>query len=228
MSGRQTTPGDGRTQRLFWVNPTFGSTVHGPIISREGKSIALQWTGLGPTKDFIAIWRISHGKNLKQFLSALDDLTVPAMNVIYADRAGNIALHPCGSLPLRLRGQGRIPMDGASGDNDWAGMIPRNELPLAVNPPDHFVASANARPAALDYPHYLGWMWDCNYRIRRINDMLGVANKLTVETMKTIQFDAYDKAAERFVPGLLQELKTADLKDPLTKRALQELGQWNI
>jgi penicillin amidase len=203
------------------------STVHGPIISREGKTIALQWTGLGPTKDFVAIWRISRGKNLKQFLNALDDLTVPAMNVIYADRAGNIALHPCGSLPIRLRGQGRIPMDGASGDNDWTGMIPRNELPLAVNPPDHFVASANARPTPLDYPHYLGWMWDCNYRIRRINDMLNAAKKLTVETMKPIQCDAYDKAAERFVPILLQEIKKADLKDPLAKRAIQELEKWD-
>ncbi|MBI3852984.1 MAG: penicillin acylase family protein [Verrucomicrobia bacterium] len=203
------------------------STVHGPIISREGRTIALQWTGLGPTKDFVAIWRISHGKNLKQFLNALDDLTVPAMNVIYADRAGNIALHPCGSLPLRLRGQGRIPMEGASGDDDWAGMIPRNELPLAINPADHFVASANARPTPLDYPHYLGWMWDCNYRIRRINDMLTAAKKLTVETMKPIQCDAYDKAAERFVPLLLEELKTANFNDSLTKRAVQELEKWN-
>lgn len=203
------------------------STVHGPIISREGKPIALQWTGLGPTKDFVAIWRISHAKNLKQFLAATEDLTVPAMNVIYADRAGNIALHPCGALPIRLRGQGRIPMDGASGDNDWMGMIPRSVLPLAINPPDHFVASANARPTPLDYPHYLGWMWDCNYRIRRINDMLRPARKLTVETMKPIQFDAYDKAAERFVPVLLQDLKGVDLEDPVAKRALRELEKWN-
>ncbi len=203
------------------------STVHGPIISREGKTIALQWTGLGPTKDFVALWRISHAKNLRQFLSATEDLTVPAMNVIYADRTGNIALHPCGALPIRLRGQGRIPMDGASGDNDWTGMIPRNELPLAINPPDHFVASANARPTPLDYPHYLGWMWDCNYRIRRINDMLKPARKHTVETMKPIQFDAYDKAAERFVPVLLQDLKTTDLKDSVSKRALRELEKWN-
>jgi penicillin amidase len=203
------------------------STVHGPIINREGKTIAMQWTGLVPTKDFVAIWRISHAKNLKQFLSATEDLTVPALNVIYADRGGNIALHPCGALPIRLRGQGRIPMDGASGDNDWAGMIPRNELPLAINPPDHFVASANARPTPLDYPYYLGWMWDCNYRIRRINDMLRPARKLTVETMKPIQFDAYDKAAERFVPVLLQDLKSVDLKDPVAKRALRELEKWN-
>jgi penicillin amidase len=203
------------------------STVHGPIISREGKTISLQWTGLGPTFDFVALWRISHGKNLKEFLNALDDLTVPAMNVIYADRTGNIALHPCGALPIRLRGQGRIPMDGASGDNDWTGMIPRNELPLAINPPDHFVASANARPTPLDYPHYLGWMWDCNYRIRRINDLLNAAKQLTVETMKAIQFDAYDKAAERFVPILLQDLKAADLKDPVAKRARQQLEKWD-
>ena len=93
-------------------------------------------------------------------------------------------------------------MDGASGDNDWTGMIPRSELPLAINPPDHFVASANARPTPLDYPHYLGWMWDPSYRMRRISEMLGKAQKLTVESMKAIQTDAYDKAAERFVPVL--------------------------
>jgi len=205
------------------------STVHGPIISREGgKTISLCWTGLGPTKDFVAVWRISHAKNLKDFLGALDDLTVPAMNVIYADRTGNIAIHPCGSLPLRLRGQGRIPMDGASGDNDWTGMIPRDELPLSVNPPDHFVASANGRPTPLGYPHYLGWMWDCNYRTRRINEMLGSARKLTVETIKVIQLDHYDKAAERFLPILLQDLKTAPLGDPLSKKAVRELQNWNF
>ncbi|MBI2929065.1 MAG: penicillin acylase family protein [Verrucomicrobia bacterium] len=203
------------------------STVHGPIISREGRTISLQWTGLGPTKDLVALWRVSHAKNLKQLLNALDDLTVPAMNVIYADRAGNIAMHPCGALPIRLRGQGRIPMDGASGDHDWTGMIPRSGLPLAINPPDHFVASANARPTPLDYPHYLGWMWDCSYRVRRIHDLLGPARKLTVETMKPIQLDAYDKAAERFLPMLLQDLKAADFNDPLAKRAAREVENWN-
>ena len=107
------------------------STLHVPIISRAGKPIALQWIGLVPMKNFMAIWRISRAKNLNQFLAATEDLTVPAMNVIYADRAGDIVLHPCGALPIRLRGWGRIPMDGVSGDNDWTGMFPRYELPLA-------------------------------------------------------------------------------------------------
>ena len=41
------------------------STVHGPIISREGRAIALQWTGLKPTKDSLAFWELSHAKNLR-------------------------------------------------------------------------------------------------------------------------------------------------------------------
>ena len=165
---------------------------------------------------------------MKEFLAALDDLAVPALNIAYADVEGNIAMHPCGTLPLRTRGQGRIPMDGASGDNDWVGTIPRGELPLSLNPPEHFVASANGRPAPLGYPHYLGWMWDCSYRIRRINDMLAGADKLSIEAMKKIQCDAYDKAAERFVPTLVAALKDVKWDDPLAERALAKLAKWDF
>ena len=88
------------------------STVHGPVVNRDGRTISLEWTGLKPTKDFVAFWKISHAKNLDQFLAAADDLTVPPLNLVYADDAGNIAMYPCGEHPLRLVGQGRIPMDG--------------------------------------------------------------------------------------------------------------------
>jgi penicillin amidase len=202
------------------------STIHGPIISREGRTIAMQWTGLGPTRDPEAIWRMNRATSLKDFLEALDRLEVPALNVCYADIDGNIAMHPCGRLPLRLPGQGRIPMDGASGDNDWHGWIPRNELPLEINPARHFVASANNRPAPLGYPHYLGWMWDASYRIRRIHEMLSPAKGLTIETMAAIQYDAYDKGAERFVPILVAACRHA-ATDGFTLHVLDKLAEWN-
>ena len=88
-------------------------TIHGPIVQREGRLISLAWTGLGPTTDAVALWRISHARNLKEFLAGCDLLICPSLNLAYADVDGNIAIHPCGSLPLRLGGQGRIPMDGA-------------------------------------------------------------------------------------------------------------------
>jgi penicillin G amidase len=202
-------------------------TVHGPIISREGRAIALQWTGLGPTRDPEAIWRMNRASSLKEFLAALDKLEVPALNVCYADVEGNIAMHPCGRLPLRLPGQGRVPLDGASGDNDWKGWIPRNELPLEINPARHFVASANNRPTPVGYPHYVGWMWDASYRIRRIHELLHPAKDLTINKMAPIQNDAYDKGAERFVPVLLSACRKSPPQDAFVRSVLEALSAWN-
>ncbi len=106
--------------------------------------------------------------------------------------------------------------------------IPRNRLPLAINPAEHFVASANGRPEPLGYPYYLGWMWDSNYRIRRINDMLSHDDKISLDSMKKIQCDGYDKAAERFVPVLLAALRDVKLNDALAERALAELAKWDF
>ncbi len=169
--------------------------------------------GSGATTEMIGFWEINHATNIREFLHAADKIVVPAINLCYADVDGHIALHPCGSLPLRLPGQGRIPMDGSSGDNDWTDMIPRAELPLAVDPKEHFVASANGRPAANGYPHYLGWMWDPSYRIRRINVMLAQADDLTVESMQAVQNDVYDFAAEQFLPVMLAALKQTKIDD---------------
>jgi penicillin amidase len=187
----------------------------------------MAWTGLGPTTDPVALWRISHARNLKEFLAGCDLLICPCLNLAYADVDGNIAIHPCGALPLRMRGQGRIPMDGASGDNDWTGMIPRSEMPLTVNPPEHYVASANGRPSPLGFPHYLGWMWDPSYRTRRINELLARGDKFTPESMQATQNDVYDKAAERFLPVFLAALRDADLIDAVAQRARNELNRWD-
>ncbi|MBI4603862.1 MAG: penicillin acylase family protein, partial [Planctomycetes bacterium] len=205
------------------------ATVHGPIVAREGegRAVALAWTGLGPTREVVALWKMNRASGLGELLEALDELAVPAMNVACADLDGNIALHPCGALPLRTPGQGRIPMDGASGEGDWAGMIPRTELPLAVNPPEGFVASANGRPAPLGYPHYLGWMWDPSYRARRIQEMLSRASGLTVASMAAIQLDVHDEAAERFLPPLLAALDPRSLEDDAARRATAALRDWD-
>ncbi|GMU91370.1 MAG: penicillin amidase [Candidatus Hydrogenedentota bacterium] len=202
-------------------------TVHGPVVNRDGRVISLQWTDLGVTTDPLAIWGMNRATNLQEWLAAVDFLVAPAINLVYADVDGNIALHPAGALPLRTRGQGRIPMDGASGDNDWTGMIPRKELPLAVNPVEGFVMSANGRPASIGYPHYLGWQWDPSCRARRIVDMLSAADDLTVETMARIQNDAHDKFAETFLPVFIEATKTADMRDEFAWKVLAAVSQWD-
>ncbi|MBX7166640.1 MAG: penicillin acylase family protein [Pirellulales bacterium] len=205
------------------------STVHGPVVSREGgRVVTLAWPGTQPTSDALAFWKGQRVETLEGFLDALDLIKVPNLNICYADVEGNIAIHPCGSLPVRLPGQGRVPMDGASGDYDWQGMIPSNRLPLSVNPPEGYVGSANGRPSPQGYPYYLGWMWDDSYRTRRMHDVLQTANKVTIADMQKLQYDTHDKCAERFLPVLLASLTGAEMTDPLAKAARAALADWDF
>lgn len=176
----------------------------------------------------MAIWRMNRASNLKEWMGGATQITAPGLNLAYADVHGNIALYCCGRFPLRTRGQGRVPMDGASGNYDWTAMIPADEMPLSVNPPEGFVASANNRPTPVGYPHYIGWMWDPSYRKRRIDEVLLEAHDLTVEKMKAVQNDHYDKAASRFVPVWLEVVKAAALSDAFAGRVIDALEKWDF
>jgi len=203
-------------------------TVHGPLVANHGLRLALEWTGLGPTFEIMALAHINRAQNLREFREALKDWEVPALNIAYADADGNIAIFPHGALPIRKRGFGRWPVDGASGDFDWVGTIPDEELPSAVNPPEHFVASANGRPAAVGYAHYLGWMWDASYRTRRIHELLRTHDHITVEQMEQFQMDAHDVAAQVFVPVLVAAYDRKPFGDARVKDAIELLRQWNF
>jgi len=204
------------------------ATVHGPLVTNHGLRLALAWTGLGPTLEIMAIAHFSTARNVSDFREALVDLTVPALNVAYADADGNIAMAPHGALPLRKRGQGRWPVDGSTGEFDWVGTIPDDQPPFGFNPTQHYVASANGRPAPVGYPHYLGWMWDASYRTRRIHELLRTHDHITVEQMEQFQMDAHDAAAEAFVPILVAAYDRKPFGDEKVKAAIEELRHWNF
>ncbi|MCC6797194.1 MAG: penicillin acylase family protein [Candidatus Hydrogenedentes bacterium] len=202
-------------------------TVHGPVISREGRIISMQWSDLGVTTDALAIFGMNRATNFQEWLAAARQLVAPCINLMYADVEGNIALYCAGSLPIRQHGQGRVPMDGASGDNDWVGMIPKDKMPLAINPDEGFIMSANGRPASISYPFYLGYQWDPSSRTRRIVDMLSAASDLTYESMGKIQNDAHDKFAETFLPVFLHVMAQSDVSDPFAAKLLAAVSQWD-
>lgn len=204
------------------------STVHGPLVTTHGARLALEWTGLAPTLDIMALARFNTARNLADFQEALKDFRLPPLNVVYADTEGNIAMFPHGALPLRKRGDGRWPAEGSSGDYDWAGFIPDDQLPVAINPLQHYLASANGRPAATGYPYYLGWMWDPSYRTRRIHQLLRTHDRITVEQMEAFQTDAHDSAAEAFVPVLIAAYDRKPFGDERVRKAIEELRHWDF
>jgi penicillin amidase len=167
-------------------------------------------------------------RTLDDFLNAMRVLDTPPMNVAFANDEGHIAIAPWGELPIRARGLGRVPLDGASGEFDWTGSIPREEMPLAVDPARGWLASANGRPAPAGYPHHLGWMWDPSYRTRRIHALLSAGTKLTAKDMRAFQLDARDSAAAAFVPTMLAALDDTTNLDGNELAALGALRDWDV
>ena len=66
----------------------------------------------------------------------------------------------------------RSPAEGWTGDAEWIGWIPFEELPHAFDPPQHFIVTANNRPMPADYPHLIALEYPEPYRAQRITDLL--------------------------------------------------------
>ena len=49
--------------------------------------------------------------------------------MMFADTAGNIGYYAPGRVPIRKSGDGLTPVPGWSGEYDWTGFIPFEELP---------------------------------------------------------------------------------------------------
>ena len=58
--------------------------------------------------------------------------TSPGQNFVYADTQGNIGYQATGRGPIRKQGNGLVPVDGATGDNEWTGFVPYDKLPTRL------------------------------------------------------------------------------------------------
>lgn len=204
---------------------------HGPILNdvidqlKNAPPMALQWTALTPGTLFKSVIEINKAQNWQQFRDALRYWSEPSQNFVYADVDGNIGYQMPGRVPIRASGDGRMPVDGASGAHDWIGEIPFDELPFAFNPPEGYIITANN--AVVDpaiYPHVLTTDWDYGYRARRIAQMIDSAEApLTVADMGRMQFDAHSVFADDVMPYF----DALGASDPVAQAALDAMRAWD-
>ena len=162
----------------------------------------------------------------------------PAQNLMYADDQGHIGYHAVGRIPLR----GDIgnpsplsptPTDATAPDaatHEWAGYIPFDELPQALDPPDGVLATANGRvnPDGYRYPITLDWM--APYRTERIYKVLEKKSGLTPADSLALQNDVFSELDLIFAQRIAYAIDhaTGPLKDDKTLRqAADLLRAWN-
>ena len=194
------------------------STIHGPIISDvygpledfgdkaggtevpDQYAVAFRWTALEPTGIVDAILGVNYARDWDDFRNALRDWDVPSQNFVYADVEGNIGYQAPGQVPIRVRGDGRLPVPGWTGEHEWAGFVPFSQLPSVYNPPEGFIATANQPVIEPGSVPYLGADAAYGYRGARIVDVLEADSDVTIDEISELQGDARNLSAEEILP----------------------------
>src|SRR5437764_941257 len=97
---------------------------------------------------------------------------MPCMNLVWGDVSGSIGYKLVGKLPRRRGGCPDLPKPGWTGEYEWDGYVPFDELPEIVDPPGGRIVTANNRVAPDDYPHHITSEYTDGYRAARIDELL--------------------------------------------------------
>ncbi|HEY1596554.1 MAG TPA: penicillin acylase family protein, partial [Thermoleophilaceae bacterium] len=115
-------------------------THHGPVVNdalgaKAGQPLALAWTAL--KEPVVNATGIDAGafRTGQDIVDAFSTYTTPCMNMVWADDSGNIGYKLVGKIPIRRGGCPDLPKPGWTGEYEWEGYVPYDELPEIVNPP---------------------------------------------------------------------------------------------
>ncbi len=202
-------------------------TRHGPVISPaikgETRTLSLRSVTLEPAHQFRGVLMLMGARDWDEFRDALRLWPAPSQNIAYADVDGNIGYQLAARVPIRAKGHGVVPVPGWTGEYEWTGWVPFDELPSAFNPPTNWVASANNKIADDDYPHFLSAEWADSPRQERIIEMLEEKEKLSSDDFRRMQADQLSLPARELVPRMLE----LEPKDEWSRRALTFVRAWD-
>ena len=176
------------------------TTHHGPIVVGEpssGRAIAFKYTATdGPNRGLEALLLQLRSSSVDEMDEAMRGWVDPCNNYVFGDVDGEVAYLTRGKVPVRSMANAWLPVPGWTGEHEWEGFIPFEEMPRIRNPENGFIVTANNKQVDDDYPYYISVQYATEHRARRIYDRLKEMPNATVEDMGDVH-------AERVsIPGL--------------------------
>lgn len=201
-------------------------TSHGPILWEDQEhhrafGLRAAWLEIGSTP-YLASLRMDQAKNWEEFRDACTYSHAPSENMVWADLKGHIGWHATGSVPRRPNWNGLLPVPG-DGRFEWQGYVPSKDLPYVYDPPQGFLATANAENLPPGYPHTVSYVWEPPYRSARIHEVLNAGKGMSTVDMMKLQNDEVSLPARTLITlvnGLHSPL-------PVAQAALERLRTWN-
>tara|TARA_R110002051_G_scaffold269806_1_gene330067 strand:- start:36940 stop:39333 length:2394 start_codon:yes stop_codon:yes gene_type:complete len=184
------------------VDFTYKKSVHGPILNgiadqiQDERPIAMSWIYTQMDNKVIdALFGLSHSNNLMEFKAALPNIHAPGLNIMYGDAEGNVGWFASAQLyniPDSINTKMIYEVgQGLSIDKE---LLAFNKNPQSINPPSHYVYSANNQPDSISGMLYPGYYLPEN-RAKRIVELLEPKNdweSISVSEMITDVTSAID------------------------------------
>lgn len=204
-------------------------TRHGPVVKEDAgtnRAYAIRSTwfepGSAPYMASIASMRV---RDHAEFRREMRRWAVPAVNMVFADRKGDIAWSAVGRSPIRRNWDGLLPVPG-DGRFEWEGFFGSEDLPHVLNPEAGFFATANEMNVPADWPHaekQIGFEWFDRSRANRIAEAFAATPRVSVASSCALQTDDVSIPARRIV-ALLRCLQTGEVE---LATAMELLTAWD-
>ncbi|HET8975512.1 MAG TPA: penicillin acylase family protein, partial [Solirubrobacterales bacterium] len=128
---------------------TVRSSRHGPIVNEQlgidaESPVALRWTALDAPSVSPAHFEVLEPRSGPELVEMLRPVAMPVVNLIWADRE-SIGYKLIGHLPKRAGDCPDLPKPGWTGEFEWHGLVPYEELPELTDPEDGYLVTANNR-----------------------------------------------------------------------------------
>ena len=203
-------------------------THHGPIVNQalgadDEQPLALRWTGLDAAAVTHAHVGVLAPQSGAELIELLRDVPMPVQNVIWADRHGSIGYKMMGRVPIRKGDCPDLPKPGWTGEFEWDGSIPYDELPELIDPAEGHLVTANNRVVDSSYPHHITSDWLDGYRAARIEQLLGEREEHDLDDFRRMQTDLYSIPGDEVVHRLARLAPTTQ-RDV---RAIERLKSWD-
>ncbi|HMA28021.1 MAG TPA: penicillin acylase family protein [Solirubrobacterales bacterium] len=203
-------------------------THHGPIVNQalgadDQQPLALRWAALDLPSIAPAHLGVLEPTSGPELVEMLRSVTMPVSNLVWADRHGSIGYKMMGRVPRRKGDCPDLPKPGWTGEFEWEGWIPYDELPELVDPEEGFIVTANNRVVGDDYPHHITSDWLDGYRAARIEQLLKETEEHDLESFRRMQTDLYS------IPGdeVVHRLARLSPNSQREVRAIERLKSWD-
>ena len=205
-------------------------TRHGPLWSTADRgAVSLRWAAAEPGKFEVPLVQLDMAQNFSEFRAALRRFYGPGQNFVYADVDGNIGYQATGLLPIRNGFDGGVVLDGSSGQQEWNGFVPFDDLPTALNPTDGRVVTANQNPFPEDWKYAVSGDFDPGFRARQIRALLTSHEGWKPEDLIKVQKDVYSAFMDHLARATVRayDAKKPSGAEEATRDAIDVLRTWN-